>query len=133
MTEIPRVIVNKMLTHAQRALPKECVGLLSGADGRIDGWKPLPNVLDDERRFFADPQALIDAMRTLREESRELMAIYHSHPTGPAMLSQADIEQANYPDALYLIVSLGVNGCLDMHGFRFENGQPQEVEIAITE
>ena len=63
--------------------------------------------------------------------ARELKAIYHSHPEAPAQPSLADIQQHEYPDVLYLIVSLATRGVLDLRGFRIRNGKIENVEIGI--
>ena len=76
-------------------------------------------------------RGLIDALRAMRENGEILRAIYHSHPEAPAQPSLEDIQQSEYPDVLYLIVSLGTKGVLDMRGFRIRNGRIEDVEIAI--
>jgi hypothetical protein len=45
--------------------------------------------------------------------------------------SDIDIEEANYSEALYLIISLNTKGVLEMRGFYMSDGNPQEVELII--
>lgn len=121
---IPRIIINKILGHAQRSLPEECVGLLSGKGRTILEWHPLSNQLKDSRRFLADPTEQIQTLRQLRKKKQELVAIYHSHPHASTHPSPTDLQQAYYPEALYLIVSLQTSGRLEINGYLIQDGQP---------
>lgn len=48
------------------------------------------------------------------------------------MPSVTDIEQAAYPEALYLIVSLNIEGVLDMQGFRLKGGGVVVEELELV-
>lgn len=133
MWEIPRVIVNKILGHAQRAAPEECVGLLSSKSGTINGWHPLTNTLHETERFLADPTEQIGLFKSLREQGREVAAIYHSHPNGPAELSPRDLAEDHYPEALKLVVSLSIEGTLELNAFLVKEGKAVVQELTIIE
>ncbi|MBF0177253.1 MAG: M67 family metallopeptidase [Magnetococcales bacterium] len=133
MWTIPRSIVNHILGHAQRTAPLECVGVLSGQGRQVTGWHPLPNIQTDPRRFFADPKTQITLFRELRERGQSIVAIYHSHPAGPPAPSPADLAESTHPDALYLIVSLGTLGRLDLGGFLLREGRSEAQELRIVE
>ncbi|MEO5378936.1 MAG: M67 family metallopeptidase [Magnetococcus sp. DMHC-6] len=122
MWTIPRPIVNAIFGHAQRLAPQECVGILTGKGHLISGWSPLTNIHTDPHRFLADPTEQIQLFAKLREENREVVAIYHSHPNATGQPSTMDLEQINYPNALYLIIGLGTDGRLDLNGFLLEEG-----------
>jgi [CysO sulfur-carrier protein]-S-L-cysteine hydrolase len=94
-----------LLEHADREAPRECCGLLAGRRGVAGAHFSLPNISSDaERSYFAEPQALFDAVRTIRHSQSELLGIYHSHPKSSPVPSQTDIEQAYYPDCAYVII-----------------------------
>ncbi|MBF0584618.1 MAG: M67 family metallopeptidase [Magnetococcales bacterium] len=133
MWTIPRFILNRMLGHAQRSLPAECVGVLSGQGRTMTGWHPLTNQWQDGRRFLADSTELIALLRQLRAEGRELVAIYHSHPQGDTTPSSTDLQQAYYPDALYLIISLQTSGRLEMNGYLIRDGEPALQSLTVVE
>lgn len=133
MWVIPRGIVNRILGHAQRSAPQECVGVLTGKGRRIAGWRPLTNTLGDSRRFLADPAEQIRLFRELREAGEEVVAIYHSHPGASAEPSSRDVEGANYPEALYLIVSLATEGTLEMRGYLWREGGFVPEDLAVEE
>lgn len=74
----------QILAHAQAAAPDECCGLvIAAADGEL--YQPLTNNATEPDTFDIDPADWIAA-----EEQGEIMAVVHSHPTGPAVLSAAD-------------------------------------------
>lgn len=129
---IPRSIVNQILHQAQQASDEEICGLIAGNSAGFTHCYPVANVAADQHRLFEmDPKGLIGALRAMRENGKELKAIYHSHPEAPAQPSLEDIQQSEYPDVLYLIVSLGTKGVLDMRGFRIRGGETEDVEIRI--
>ena len=133
MWVIPRLIVNKILGHAQRTDPEECVGILSGQNQEITGWHPLQNSLAETNRFLADPSQQIQLFKQLREEHKEVVAIYHSHPTSAPIPSELDLSQSQYPKALYLIISLSTKGCLEMNGYRIKDGQAFQENLTIRD
>jgi proteasome lid subunit RPN8/RPN11 len=80
-----------------------------------------------------DPAQQIAALRTMRESGEQLFAIYHSHPNSPPLPSPTDLAQSNYPEALYLIISLQTRGVLEMRGFRLNDGAVTEAALEISE
>ena len=129
---LPRPIVNQILHQAQQALDKEICGLIAGNAKSFTRCYPVANVAGDKQRLFEmDPKGLIDALRAMRDNGEELKAIYHSHPEASAQPSLADIQQHEYPDVLYLIVSLATKGVLDLRGFRIHDGRIENVDIGI--
>jgi proteasome lid subunit RPN8/RPN11 len=129
---LPRTIVNQILHQAQRAPDEEVCGLISGDAGGFRHCYPVANVATDKGRLFhLDPRGQIDAMRRMREAGEELLAIYHSHPHAPALPSATDIRESEYPDVLYLIISLDTQGVLELRGFRLHGGKVTDVPIAI--
>ncbi|WP_193771044.1 Mov34/MPN/PAD-1 family protein [Candidatus Magnetaquicoccus inordinatus] len=133
MWTIPRPLLNRILDHARRSLPAECVGLLSGQGKTASAWHPLPNQSQDGRRFYADESALIQVLRQLRETGEDLVAIYHSHPDSEAVPSLTDRQQAHYPNTLYLIVSLLTSGRLEMNGYLIQDGEAILQELLISD
>jgi len=132
-TRLPRPLVNQLLTQAQQSPETEVCGLISSRHGQPARVYPVANVANQPGRLFQmDPQGLIDAMRNMREQNEELFAIYHSHPHAPATPSATDLQQAEYPDALYLIISLDTKGVLEMRGYRLRDGTLEEVVLEVS-
>lgn len=129
---LPRHLVNQILHQAQSSPDVEVCGLIAGKGGRPLRAIPIPNVADQPQRLFAmDPALQIDAQRRMREQGEYLFGIYHSHPQSPAEPSDTDLQQAAYPEALYIIVSLRTKGVLEMRGFRLRDGHATQVHLEI--
>ncbi len=129
---IPRPLVNQILAHAQRAGSSEACGLIGARNGEPRHCYPVANVAEQPaRRFAMDAQGQVDAMRAMRQRDEVLWAIYHSHPDEPAQPSATDVEESNYPEALYLIVSLNTKGVLELRGFRMNGAAPAAVNLTI--
>ncbi len=131
---LPRAIVNQLLHLAQKSPQEEICGLISRDRHGFRKCYPVANTAGDKKRFFAlDPREQIAAMRIMREHGEELAAIYHSHPDTPPLPSLADIERHEYPDVLYLIISLGTKGVIEMRGFRIRGREIAEAAIGMQE
>ena len=91
----------------------------------------MQNTLASSTAYEMDPGQLVNALRELRHTGEELVAIYHSHPHGPAHPSRADIERAYYPEAAYLIVSLAEPERPRITAFRIFEGEAGEIEVHV--
>jgi len=132
--QLPRPIINQLLHHAQSSPENEVCGLIGGKDDVPTYCYPIDNNATAPQRLFAmDPRQQIAAMRSMREKGEELFAIYHSHPASPAFPSATDLAQANYPETLYLIISLQTRGVLEMQGFILRGTDITEVPLEIIE
>ncbi len=129
---LPRALVNQLLNHAQLAGNAEVCGLIGSGGGIPERCYPVANIAaEPTTRYDMDPRGQIDALRAMREHGEELFAIYHSHPTSPAVPSAIDRDAANYPDTLYLIVSLVTKGVLDLRGYYIRDSAILPVELEI--
>jgi [CysO sulfur-carrier protein]-S-L-cysteine hydrolase len=72
----------------------------------------------------------IRIMNAIDEAGLDLVGIYHSHVASPAYPSRTDAEQAFWPDAVYVIVSLA-GGDADVRGFHIRDMDVTEVPIEI--
>lgn len=131
---LPRSLINQLLHHAQRSGSDEACGLIGAKGGVPARCYPIANVAAAPQRLFSmDPTQQIAAMRTMREGGEELFAIYHSHPDSPPLPSATDLAQANYPDVLYLIISLQTRGVLEMRGFRLKDRAITEIALELAD
>jgi proteasome lid subunit RPN8/RPN11 len=129
---IPRTLVNRLLYAAQQAASAEICGLIGARAGIPGHCYPVANIAaEPASRYEMDPKGQIDALRLMRERGEELFAIYHSHPSSPAVPSAIDRDAASYPDALYLIVSLVTKGVLDLRGYYIRDKAALPVELEI--
>ncbi len=113
-------------------LPNEACGLLGGLDDRSLQVFPITNELHSPTRYRMAPAEQLAAMLAIEEENNwDLLAIYHSHPNGPAVPSITDIQQAYYPEVIYLIYS-PVNEGWQCRAFIIDKKQVREIDLEIT-
>ena len=123
-------ILEQVIERAKTSYPNEACGLLVGRNA-ADRFLPIKNISMSADRYEMDPAELIAALRALRDTGETLMAIFHSHPHGPAEPSKTDIERAYYPDAAHLIVSLGEPERPQAMAFRILDGEALGVELHV--
>jgi proteasome lid subunit RPN8/RPN11 len=79
------------------------------------------------------PEQQFAAVKDMRSNALDMLAIYHSHPATPARPSAEDIRLALTPNVVYLILSLQGNNGPGVKGFEIEDGDVTEVAVRITE
>jgi proteasome lid subunit RPN8/RPN11 len=119
--------------HARSEYPREACGLLGGRNGRVESVYPLPNTERSATRYLADPVAQLRAMLEIEDSGKEIVAIYHSHPSSPPTPSDTDLEMAYYPEALYLIISLTDQRRPALRAFSIQEGEIQEMEVSVSD
>ncbi len=121
------VLLDEMLAHVAGLWPEEACGLVGGRDGRAVRLYPVENTRHSPVAFEMDPLQQIKAMLAMEAEGLELIAIYHSHPDGPARPSATDVANAYYPDAVQLIISLADRARPSVRAFTIIDGVVTEV------
>lgn len=99
-----------MIAHAVAGLPNECCGLLAGqiAEGKglATEHYPLANELRSPTEFLSDARAMFAAVKDMRRQNVEVLAIYHSHPSSKPIPSKRDLELSYGPAVVNLIIGL---------------------------
>lgn len=132
--QLSRKLTNQLLHFAQLSPDAEICGLISSKNGVPNRCYSIDNVAEHPaQRFLLNASQQIAALADMREHGEELFAIYHSHPTSPAIPSSTDLKLSAYPDALYLIISLNTKGILEMRGFHINQQIAQEVPLILSE
>jgi proteasome lid subunit RPN8/RPN11 len=129
---IARAVLAEVVVHALAAKPAECCGILIGSGTSVIEAVAARNIADRPTRFLIEPQDHIDAVRRARERRLEVLGFYHSHPHSAATPSATDLEQASYPDHLYLIVGLE-HDAPEIGCFRLKNGNFLELAFVTSD
>ena len=107
--KLPAHVEAAIIAHARRDHPAECCGLLIGNEHVIREAVPTPNASDSpERRYLVDPQAYFDTIRRARDQSLQVIGVYHSHPHSTAAPSATD-EAEGFTHFIFLIVGLATD------------------------
>ncbi|CAN5704690.1 hypothetical protein BH23CHL2_BH23CHL2_13000 [soil metagenome] len=131
---LPAEIRDEIIAHARRELPNEACGLVAFAEDRPVKVFPGTNVLGSPTRYRMADAEVIRAIEEIDGQSWRLGAIYHSHPSSPATPSETDLDEANWPNTMMLIVSLAASEP-ELRAYRVTEDRQQfsEVDIEILQ
>ena len=129
-----------MVDHCIASLPNEACGILGGRAGRIEAVYSMGNTRPGPVSYEMDPEEQLGVMKELRQEGLALAAIFHSHPVSAAYPSSIDVERAywpgtlfpNYPEAVYVIISLRDKNRPDVRAFTISDGKVNEALLRIA-
>ena len=129
---IAQRLIDEMVTHAREDLPNECCGMVGGAGDEARVVVPVVNSAASPLRFEMDPQGQYNALKAIEDDGRKMLAIYHSHTKSAAYPSQTDVNQAvNWPDAIYLIVSLQEPDSPEVKGYWLKDLKIADAELLV--
>ncbi|MDD2695267.1 MAG: M67 family metallopeptidase [Anaerolineales bacterium] len=123
-------LMQAMRAAVERSLPLEACGLLAGVGNEALAVLPVTNSLRSPVAYRMDPQEQLQAFLSIEAHGWDLLAIYHSHPSGPAHPSATDISQAYYPETPYLIWSPRKEGW-QCRGFFIRDGEVSEIRLVV--
>lgn len=112
--------------HAMRVYPEECCGLLLGRD-RDDGTRTCERAFTSDnaaaqrsRGFEIMPDVLLKGEAEAARHGLLVLGVYHSHPAGPAVPSDTDLEHAQ-PFWSYVIVGRDEPGAMTVRSWRLRD------------
>lgn len=123
-------LFEQMVRHIQSTAPVEGCGLVAFDDDRPVKIYPGTNTLDSTTRYRMDDREVLIAVDEMDRNGWWLGAIYHSHPNSPPVPSSTDLREANWPDALMIIISLQ-SGQPQARAYRVERQHYQEIPLLI--
>ena len=118
---------DELVAHEREEAPNECCGYMRIDDGQVAEVRRSKNGRASPYGYELDADSLLAANNL--DWDGHGVGIYHSHPKSPAEPSQTDINLAQYPHWLYLIVSLA--GDPAVRAWRISDGRVEEEEIAV--
>jgi proteasome lid subunit RPN8/RPN11 len=96
-------LYQKMLEDVKLRAPEEACGIVAGREGHASHVFVVTNASHSLVAFRMDPQEQVNAFLEMEREELEMLAVYHSHPSGPEMPSETDKAEFAYPGVLSLI------------------------------
>lgn len=96
----------QIIDHCLAALPNEGCGMLAMDGDRIVKVYPTGNEDASPVSYTIPPQEHYDALVDAESHGWRIGGVFHSHPNGPAQMSDTDLAKVGDPDWVYLIVSL---------------------------
>jgi proteasome lid subunit RPN8/RPN11 len=127
---IPAAMRDEIVAHARAGMPNEACGILAGRDGHAERFFPAQPDEPSPYYYRIDARDQIRIMMEIEDAGLDLIGIYHSHVSSPAYPSRTDAEQAFWPDATYVIVSLA-GGDAEMKGYRIEDMAVREEQLTF--
>jgi [CysO sulfur-carrier protein]-S-L-cysteine hydrolase len=118
---IPTAMRDDIVAHARAGLPNEACGILAGRDGRAERFHPAAPDEPSPYYYRIEAGEQLRILNEIEDAGLDVVGIYHSHVASPAYPSRTDVEQAFWPDATYVIVSLAGGGA-DLRGYRIADG-----------
>lgn len=104
---LPGAYRDEMIAHALEDNPNECCGIIAGRNGDATKLYRAVNAAASPYRYEVEAKDLLRINRDIDSNDWDVFAIYHSHTHTQAYPSATDIRLAFYPDAFYILVSLG--------------------------
>lgn len=132
MLIIKRAISEEIVKHCKEHFPEEACGILAGKNDKIEIAYPMNNKDRSPESYFMEPMEQLKAMKDIRRQGLEMLAIYHSHTSSQAYPSKKDVELAFYPSVSYVIVSLRDKENPVIRSFKIEEGVIREEEVVIA-
>ena len=118
---------DELIAHAREEEPNECCGVITLSDGAATEVRRATNERASPYGYSLDAASLLAAFNASEDGHR--VAIYHSHPRSAAEPSQTDINLAEYPEYLHVIVTLA--GDPDVRAWRIADGKVTEEEVHV--
>lgn len=131
MILMPARVVEDLIAHAREHAPIESCGLLAGVGQAVGKVYRLTNTDGSAEHFSMDPKEQFAAVKDMRANGIEMLAVYHSHPATPARMSEEDLRLAFAPDVQYVIISLADPEQPVIKSFVVQDGKPIEVQVTI--
>lgn len=120
----------RMLDDVVARFPNEACGIVAGRAGKSEDVFPVDNELESPIRYRMNPLQQLKVFNLMEEKNWNLLAIYHSHPEGPAFPSDTDIAEAYYPEAAHIIWTFR-SGRWTCRAFFIRNGTAGEFSLLI--
>jgi proteasome lid subunit RPN8/RPN11 len=121
-----------VILHCKSVYPNEACGILAGKSTVVEKIYEMTNIEHSPVSYMMEPAEQFRALKEMRNECREMVAIYHSHPHSKAYPSDRDISLAFYPDSFYLIIGLADMDWPEIRAFKIHDRNITEVSVVYS-
>ncbi|HEX5827561.1 MAG TPA: M67 family metallopeptidase [Candidatus Limnocylindrales bacterium] len=143
VARLPRALADAIVAQARAEYPNECCGIIAGsadpnAGGEALRYEPCRNEAASPYRYTIHPDDAYRVMVAIDDADEAAWGIVHSHVRSPAVPSLTDIGLAQFPDALYLLVSLApgeadpATGAPSLRAWRIVGREVFEVRLEVV-
>ncbi len=123
---------DEMVAHGLAGFPNEACGLLAGKEGRPVRFFPMKNVDASPVTYRLDPKEQLEVFDEMDEQGWDLVGIFHTHTHSEAYPSETDRQQAFYPEASYLVMSLSDRSNPVLRSFSIQDADIVEEELVVA-
>lgn len=103
---LPEQLRQQILEHCLAALPNEACGMLAMDGDRVVKVYPTGNDDTSPVSYTIPPQEHYEAVVDAESNGWEIRGAFHSHPSGPARMSETDLARALEGGWIYLVIDL---------------------------
>ena len=140
MLTIKKADLQSVNDHCLAGYPNESCGMLAGKNGRVEKVYLMQNAKPGPDYYEMEPEEQFRVMKDIRDSGLDMIGLFHSHPAGQAYPSNVDVRNAywpgtelpNYPDAVYVIISLMDRSKPVARGFTIEEGKINEIPLTVV-
>jgi proteasome lid subunit RPN8/RPN11 len=140
---LPRALADAIVAQARAEYPNEACGVIAGsADPAAGGdalrYEACRNAAASPFRYSIHPDDAYRVLVAIDDAAEAVWGVVHSHVRSPAVPSPTDIGLAQFPDALYLLVSLADDqadastGAPSLRAWRIVDGTIFEVGLEVA-
>ena len=139
---LPRSIAEAIVTQARDEYPNEACGIIAGTGyaghgGAALRYEACRNEAASPYRYSIHPDDAFRVLVAIDDADEAVWGIVHSHVRSSAVPSLTDIGLAQFPDALYILVSLAdeetdrATGRPSMRAWRIVDKATFEVALVV--
>lgn len=134
MLLVPRLLMDEINAHLEKAYPEEGAGFLVGEEGEVKKIIALSNAREQgarHNRFLFTPQDYLKAELLAETLGLGLIGVFHSHPDCPNVPSEYDREWAQ-PFFSYIITRVDHGKAVNSRAWRLQEDRSKYEEEEIT-
>ena len=129
--QILRKHLLEMINHAREQAPNEACGILAGSNERVLRLYRARNAALSPTSYRLHPDEQYRIFKDIEDRGLEILGIYHSHPSSPAVPSATDIGQAYSSEVSYVLISLTDRMDPQVRAFRITEEGFREQDLSV--